>query len=778
MAEWYDKTENIWEPEKKTALTTAPIGSNTPAPAPAPTTEQTPKSYYNQGMTAIGQLATGDHPIYKSTENRYTQQFGGAALAAIGSAKQETAQAGGSKEAIGSTAQRVMTNLEGERSKAIGDIAAAKQSIAGTAAGQLVSGGIQGQQMDIAQSQADQAKNQAEWERMLTVYDPSTPEGAKALQSGYTSMFGGTTPDLAMIKEQRDYLKQKQQQDIETGAIGITSSKEAAKRAEEAMYGYDVTDENGNNIGRVKGTLELQNDSLSIEKQGMDLNEAQIKGYIDNSGNYIKGSIQINAEKLGMEASSLYGYAYNSETGEIVTDAGEIAKLGSKAVRVDGALVLAQKQYGLQEGSFEMQYAEMYGKDYKTGNAITDESGNKIKGRIEILSSEDKRSADQLYGYTETLTDGTEVKHSGTLQVMEDELAIKKQGLSIQEAQYFGYKKEDGTYVQGTLEIESRKAELLEKEYESQQASTAGVALSSHFALMKNTTGYVWQNDAQAQNLLQSYWEAIPGNEGTEYDEEWAQRQYQASTISETDAAIAGIEGSKWYKELLKTDKAQAEQVMKIAKVSAVLSVTGGMTPVYGDNGEIVAIQDTEGNQINISGTAATTTKAALSSFQKTVTEGVNITEEMWNKAGKPKTYDKYLEKSSPVLKVDELGIESTSELLTQNNSKVLFDALKKDEKAVKDSEYYYEMMSNEDIKKQSSFEHSTMLRAGETSVTDSFKSTISNNAGKITTFTGFDGKSYTGQLVRYELGPSSVSIVIKDKNGKETSVKVVDHRS
>lgn len=892
-------------------------GTYDPANQLQPITNPTPSSsdYFNQGMKAIADTASGNSPALKNMENTATQNFTGSALASSGAAKQSGAQAGYDMKAIANVEQRNARNLEGERSTLMNTIAQTKQNAATTAQQQLVSGGLQGRSQGLQETQYQDTKKQADWDRMLLYYDPSTPEGLSQLQSAYTQMFGGTTPDFNVLKEQRDYAQKKQQQDIRSGnlmisaqdlqnistqlgintatsqaiaeaintgatkdyiqqrfgitlsddqfnslsqsygqkiqlgtlsinaqdlantasklgidtqkmqnaitainsgatksylqsalgisltdaeynglkeqylqkvqignltitsqdlantasQLGIDVTKSQAiinainsgatkdlvqqqfgvtltdaqfssmqkkyfqsitagdyeleqlkttvgdqkfnsvvqritagaslssinnelgtsltnaeydqmyeaseayfrkqglsmeqatlygykdengnhvkgqmeiaqeslglqsetldmqreelkkkydlltaedKRAADGFYGYDVKNASGNVIGRVMGSLELATKSYDLQKQGLDLETAQIKGYIDPStGNFIKGSVQLNAEKQGMEVSSLYGYYYDPKTGQVVTDSSEIARRGDELERVDGSLSLAAKTFGLQSKTYEDQRLEMFGgTDPKTGKTVT--------GKMDLLSNEDQRSAHQLYGYDEQIevmdnrtgryTTKT-VHHAGTLELQADEMAIKKQGLTLDEAKLYGYEK-DGKHISGALEIESNKLNLLEEEYNNQQVSTQGTALAAHFALMSNTSGYDYENDKQAKKLLQDYWTATTGDTGP-YDPEWADRQFQASTISQIDASISKLEGESWFKA---KKPEQQEEIRKLVGFAAMMSVTQGLQPVYDEKGEIVELKDGGGDSVWKLAGYATDNKITLSSL-------------------------------------------------------------------------------------------------------------------------------------------------------------------
>ena len=862
---------------------------------------KTGTDYFNQGIEAIGKIASGESPALKSMENRANQGFGGAQIAAQGAAKQGAAQAGYDSQGIEAIGRMTARNMEGERSTMQANIAQTKQSSADTAAGQLASFGMQARQQEQAETAYQDAKKQTDWDRMLLYYDPSTPEGLSQLQSAYTEMFGGTAPDFNVLTEQRNYARTKQQQDVTSGEnlltaqelnnvstqLGISSAQSQSiindinsgatkdyiqqrygitltdaqynslsqsygqkiqlgtlsinaqaisnaanqlgidtqkmqnvitainsgatksyiqnafgislsdaeynsmkeqylqkvqlgnltitsqdlsnvsaqlgidtaqsqaiiaainsgatkdyiqqsfgvslsdsqfssmqkkynqsvtagdyeleqlkttvgdqkfasivsritagasrstinselgtnltdaeyqemfeasdtyfkkqgltmeqatlygytdengqhvkgsaelaqeqfglqsktlelqekelfgytradgtrvsgkydlmsaedKRAADALYGYSVKDANGNVIGRVSGSLELAEKSYDLQKQGLDLESAQIKGYIDPvTGNFVKGSVQLNAEKQGMEVSSLYGYYYDPKTGQIITDPAKIAQMGNQLEHVDGSLALAGKTFGLQEKTYEDQRLELFG-------GTDQATGKEIKGKYDLLAAEDQRAADTLYGYNETMPDGTKVHRAGTLEIQADELSIKKQGLTLDEAKLYGYDK-NGTHVKGALEIESSKLDMLEDEYDKQQASTQGTALASYFNLMSNTGKTDYNNDPQAKKLLQDYWTAITGDTGP-YDHDWAEQQWQASTVTEIDAAIQKMQNSDWYKSI--TDEKLKNDMMKTVQFAAMLSVTGGVVPEYGTDGEIVSLKDSDGSVI------------------------------------------------------------------------------------------------------------------------------------------------------------------------------------
>ena len=190
----------------------AAIGGNT--------TTGTPKTSIQTGIGALQNIASGKSAVTESIANRAMSNLGGAQTAAIGAAKQEAAQAGYSQQGIGAIAQTAMRNMEGERSKLMGDIAQGSQQQIAGAARDLV---------NVGTSERDYEKRSKddEWQRTLTYTDPSTPEGLKQLQEAYARLYGTQAPDFNTLKEERDYLRSKRSQDVIQGELNIEQLKTA-----------------------------------------------------------------------------------------------------------------------------------------------------------------------------------------------------------------------------------------------------------------------------------------------------------------------------------------------------------------------------------------------------------------------------------------------------------------------------------------------------------------------------------------------------------------------
>jgi hypothetical protein len=201
-----------YDPLAPTTPTTG-IGT-TPAVTPTPT----PTQDVQAGIGIFRDVASGKSPMTESIYNRTMSKFGGAQEAAIGATKQEAAQAGYGKEAIGSVTQTAIRGMEGERSKLMGEIAGQTQQQMLGAAGSLVNAGA-------AERTYENTQKDAEWNRTLVYTDPSTPEGLKTLQDAYTRLYGTAAPDFNTLKEERDYARSTREQAVEVGKLGIDAKQ-------------------------------------------------------------------------------------------------------------------------------------------------------------------------------------------------------------------------------------------------------------------------------------------------------------------------------------------------------------------------------------------------------------------------------------------------------------------------------------------------------------------------------------------------------------------------
>ena len=179
---------------------------------------------------------------------------------------------------------------------------------------------------------------------------------------------------------------------------------DAEKRAADDLYGYDYLDSKGV-TQHVSGTLELQNKASEITEQGLKIEEAKTYGYFDKEyvdpvtgvkGKWVNGTLENEAERLGLDISDfqlrrdqLYGYD-------------EKDALGNVTNHVKGALEIAADTFGLQEKTVDAQITEMFGgKVDSDGDGVPDKT---VIGKYDLLSEEQKRAADEMYGYNDPKT--------------------------------------------------------------------------------------------------------------------------------------------------------------------------------------------------------------------------------------------------------------------------------------------------------------------------------------------------------------------------------------
>ncbi len=325
----------------------------------------------------------------------------------------------------------------------------------------------------------------------------------KASVMGYTDASGKHVAGSAEIAAQELGLKSTQIKDAQNELYGYTDSKgvyhpgamdnadASTKQRAAELYGY--TDANGNHIA---GSLELQRDQVAIQKQGMDLETAKTKGYIDDQGVYHQGTLGIAAQQAKQEADQLYGF-----------------KDPSSGEYVPGTAQLAARQFGLQSQTLELQRQELFGFD-------DPKTGKHIPGKYDFMSAEEKRAADALYGTDPKDSSGNPVLDkngnpvhiAGTMELQQDQVEIQKQGLSLDEAKLKGYDGPNG-HISGDLENAATALDLQSRSYEDQRKEIFGYYDGAN---KKWVNGKIDNMNQEQQNAMyQLYGDPVKGIKGT-----------------------------------------------------------------------------------------------------------------------------------------------------------------------------------------------------------------------------------------------------------------------
>jgi hypothetical protein len=217
---------------------------------------------------------------------------------------------------------------------------------AGIASAEKIAGMNISSNKDIAQMQINSAEKLAADKNWL---DQQNIDLNHASIYGYTDASGNHVPGSMEIAQKRFGLEsdtlQLQKEEIKQKYALLNAED---KRAADAFYGYDSNDSEGNSIHHL-GTSDLAAAELELKQQGLSLEEAQLKGYTDASGNHVAGNLETAAQSLGLQAKSVQG-----------------------------------------------QLDEIYG--------YTNEAGEYVPGRLASLSMEQQNQAKQLYGYTDPQT--------------------------------------------------------------------------------------------------------------------------------------------------------------------------------------------------------------------------------------------------------------------------------------------------------------------------------------------------------------------------------------
>jgi AraC-like DNA-binding protein len=129
----------------------------------------------------------------------------------------------------------------------------------------------------------------------------------------------------------------------------------------------------------------LAKNSNYLTQQGIDLQEAALKGFTDKDGNHVMGSQEIASQELGLKATEL-----------------------------------------------DLMKKELLG-DPATG----------LQGKLAIMNDEQKLKAQELIGYDKTLPDGSTVHVNGTLEAQQAQVDIQKLGLDLDKERFTDSKVRD-----------------------------------------------------------------------------------------------------------------------------------------------------------------------------------------------------------------------------------------------------------------------------------------------------------------------------------------------
>lgn len=221
--------------------------------------------------------------------------------------------------------------------------------------------------------------------------------------------------------------------------FGVTAGQDA-----DALYGYvdPVTGQ------RVQGTAALANRSQTLDEAKLVENARQFGITTDNDMIRFRASLKLDYDKLSQEDKQfLASFGLDKEKFTLAQNQ-VYGYTDASGNRVMGSMEIAAGQFGLQGKTFELQRDEMYG--------YTKPDGTVVKGKYELLNADDKRSADALYGYDETTSNGKTIHHAGSLELENDRVQIQQQGMDLQQASVMGYDRTnpDGTvtHVNGSLD--------------------------------------------------------------------------------------------------------------------------------------------------------------------------------------------------------------------------------------------------------------------------------------------------------------------------------------
>lgn len=241
--------------------------------------------------------------------------------------------------------------------------------------------------------------------------DPNTGEYIDGSLQLAAKQFGLQSDTLAM---QKDEIQQK---------YSLLNAED--QRAADALYGKDVVAADGTTV-HMPGTMDLQANEQEIQKQGMTLQEAGMKGYTDDNGNHVAGSLEIASSQLDLagktyqdQHNELFGY-YDNSTGAYVP--GKIDSMNAADKNAAYALY-GNPDTGVQ-GSLQLQNEQVNGEldNQRTQIANTYDIQNRATN-IQEASAESAQYWDaskKLETYASTHLDANPTTDAGAQQVMSD----------------------------------------------------------------------------------------------------------------------------------------------------------------------------------------------------------------------------------------------------------------------------------------------------------------------------------------------------------------------
>ena len=274
-----------------------------------------------------------------------------------------------------------------------------------TLTGQQISAGSLGLTSTQFQGVSSMVNTGATLDQINQAYGTNiTQDQYNSMAAMYQSTLGTSNTNLAGLQQKLGSDKYNAIQNmVNTGATPDQIN---------AQYGAGtLSQDQYNSMKAVAGTTfqsatmalnqKIQSDTVYLQQQGIDINQATLEGYTDASGNHVAGSAE-----------------------------------------------LAAQSFGLQTKTVQDTENALYG---------TTINGQWVSGSLQNMSETQKNQAASLYGYTDPIS-GQHV--AGSLEIANDSNAIQKQGMDNQTAALKGYIDSNGNYVMGTAGIAAQTAGL------------------------------------------------------------------------------------------------------------------------------------------------------------------------------------------------------------------------------------------------------------------------------------------------------------------------------
>jgi hypothetical protein len=577
------------------------------------------------------------------------------------------------------------------------NIADEKIGIANT----LASQGLAGQQFEEAKKQYG---NSAQW----TAYENAVAAGDFTTAANMYKQITGQTLSTAQLETYQNYLNTKQQQEVASGNLSITSqqiSNEAARLGVDSgkFQAFVTAVNSGSDLAAANAASGL---SLTAEQYG-GIRETYAKNQASADVQLASLRNSLGDAQWNSVQDMINSGADLTQVNERLAEQGKAGVTSSQFTSMVEATPLGERNWGRKMTAANMMLQSGDGNQIIKAEAALKELFPGFDFNFDSIIQENRASAistglSRLASY---------VTANMTAQQAVD--TLKASGI----AGKMGINDEGIIDLYNSLNVNAVDAEWDELE-------------SSDF--------YKGLSEEEKFNQLEFFRQKMLG-------------QLDYTTLHEYE--ITNPNDANYKLTVYAKDNTEADKKAASLGAGYVVKDTGN-------------VKFQMASTITGSGSSTGTTKGDFEAFNSTQPEGKEITIDQWEKANKPATWDEYSASAGPLKNLESLNIESPSDLLSTANSTKLFDAWKEDPEAIRKSQYYAKGIPTDKILRDEAIPYKDPVSGARSlKFSETVLENLKNSVGAIVEFPDKNG-TVSGQLIDVVSGPTSLVAKLKQPDG------------